>query len=200
MYSDKTTLHPIPTNINNRRNIHIILKQNDPLKRLIELCKKGGYYYKMNWNIFANGIMMECSLHHIHGRKLLYKEVKFIENVKNVENAKRDISSILLNNIGLGFDKYTSENSFEEKKEEEKKEEKKKEEKKKLHKKDLEFFTKMMKNIGTQEVDFSKTSADAILEEVLKELNTNEELANVFKLLKPVISCPNATTTNNDNK
>ena len=94
--------------MNNRRGTSLNLVQSDPLKRLGELCKKGGYYYNMSWDIFSNGIMMECTMFHIRGRYVLYREVRFVENPKNITGAKKVISAILLDNIGLGMEEDIS--------------------------------------------------------------------------------------------
>lgn len=81
----------------------LVLYENDPIKRLGELCKKGRYYYSMRWDKFTNGFLMECSLYRDRSRRnLFYREVRFVENPSNINDAKRVVSAILLDNIGLG--------------------------------------------------------------------------------------------------
>jgi hypothetical protein len=179
---------------NSRRHIHITLDEKDPLKRLEELCKKGGYYYQMEWELFGNGVMMECSLNHIRGRNLLYKEVKFIKNCKTINEGKKIISDILLNNIGLGTsssDEYVQEDEILFHGEEKKKEDQKPT--------GLDFLMKMVKTAGCQEFKFDKDNfsknSEHILEEVLKELEEDENLTNIFKLLNPQSSCTKTSST-----
>ena len=95
--------------LKSRSMSNLILVQDDPLKRLGEFCKKGGYYYNMRWDNFSNGVMMVCQVFHIRRRDMLCREVRFIENPKSITEAKKVISAVLLQNIGLGVSEDSEE-------------------------------------------------------------------------------------------
>jgi len=97
------------------RDRTIDLTQTDPLLRLRQFCKQGKYKYKIIWDRFQNGMMMECEVWYFLGKKkrhTLTREVQFVYTT-DVKEGQRIISAILLQNIGLGFDEdevcYSSE-------------------------------------------------------------------------------------------
>ncbi len=83
----------------------INLTEIDPLKRLQQFCTQGNYTFKINWNKFDNGFICECTVYYNLKRRssrLLKKEVKWVETY-SVNEAKRTIASIFLDNIGLPY-------------------------------------------------------------------------------------------------
>lgn len=100
LYSRKTPI-PREEKLSNRV---IILTQQDPIKRLKELCKKGLYKYRFTWDIFANGIMCECLLYiSKYGSKKIEvsKSARFVLT-SDLEHAKKVAAAILLESLGLG--------------------------------------------------------------------------------------------------
>ncbi len=195
--------------VNNRRGTPLNLIQSDPLKRLGELCKKGGYYYHMSWDVFSNGIMMECTLFHSRGRYILCKEVRFVKNPKNITEAKKVVSAILLDNMGLGMEDCEEDFSHEEEenlvfqtkfgpfaKESQKGGEKEKEEDvyedaaKDVTRMGMSFMTNVLSEICQKNPELaSAIPGDEAVRGLLKGLNNgeavDENITNIFKLLTP---------------
>lgn len=100
------------TNESFQKRAHIIatrtinLTETDPVQRLRELCRQGKYRYRMGWDRFQNGIMIDCEFWYFFGRKrrqVLAREVQFVSTT-DVSEAQRIIAAIFLQNIGLGVE------------------------------------------------------------------------------------------------
>lgn len=183
--------------LKSRSMSNLNLFQVDPLKRLGEFCKKGGYYYNMRWDNFSNGVMMICQIFHSRRRDMLCREVRFIENPKSITEAKKVISAILLQNIGLGVseeqvDNFESSKTFSESSSQ-------KEEQEDLYKgitgdmgkMGMDILSKVLsdmnKSIKTEPIpgggcnEFKETLMKSGLDEKMAD-----ELSNISKLLHPI--------------
>jgi len=86
-------------------HIPITLTSVNPFERLKELALQGKYRYRFQWDRFANGFMMDCSLSYFYrkGKKTIVKKTRWIETTDLME-AKNVISAVVLQSIGLGFE------------------------------------------------------------------------------------------------
>ena len=92
------------------KKTELVLENEDPLKRLGELAQKGKYFSNINWDIYANGIMIMCELSFsVNGKKkILSQEATFVET-QDIQHAKRCIAALVLENLNLGVEREIGE-------------------------------------------------------------------------------------------
>lgn len=85
-------------------SVSIDLRSSDPFARLKELCSQGRYRYSFTWDRFLNGVMIQCEVYYFAQRQrfLLTREARFVPTT-DISQAKKVISAILLENLGLGM-------------------------------------------------------------------------------------------------
>ena len=85
------------------KEINLVLEENDPLKRLSELCDKGKYKYRFTWDKFKNGIMCTCEIYYFinKNKRIVISKSSWI-STHRLNEAQSYTASVVLSALKFG--------------------------------------------------------------------------------------------------
>lgn len=105
-----------PRDENESEEVELKLDAEDPLTRLMDVCVSGGFKPRFKWYFFKNRIMGECEIIFYDPcfnrppiRRVLASRSFFFPRSTTIENVKRSLSWLILNDIGLMNDESSEE-------------------------------------------------------------------------------------------